>query len=193
MEETPARGDPCFEKTKNLLVGSNTIAAEAAVRALEEIGLNTHLITTTQEGEAKEVGKLAARLARQVREGKGPAAPPAALVLGGETTVKVVGQGKGGRNQELALAAAMEIQGLGDVTVVSFATDGQDGPTEAAGAVATGDTLKRASEKGMDPKEHLTRNDSHGFFEKLGDLLITGPTGTNVADLVFIFVEQCSS
>jgi hydroxypyruvate reductase len=108
-------------------------------------------------------------------------------VLGGETTVTVRGRGRGGRNQELALAAALRIAGLSDVTVVSLATDGNDGPTDAAGALVEGTTLERARQLGLDPYQALADNDSYAFFEQLGDLLLTGPTNTNVNDLVFVF------
>ena len=115
-----------------------------------------------------------------------PPGGPLAIIYGGETTVTVRGDGRGGRNQELALAAALEIEGLEGVVVASFATDGVDGPTAAAGAIATGDTVRRAHQKGLDPYEYLANNDSHTFFADLNDLIITGPTGTNVNDLAFV-------
>jgi hydroxypyruvate reductase len=108
-------------------------------------------------------------------------------VAGGETTVTVRGAGRGGRNQELALAAALSLEGLSDVAVVTLATDGSDGPTDAAGALADGTTVQRARSRGLDPACYLADNDSYSFFQALGDLLITGPTNTNVNDLTFVF------
>ncbi len=116
-----------------------------------------------------------------------PLQRPACIVAGGETTVTLRGRGKGGRNQELALGAAALLAGLPDVALVAFGTDGEDGPTDAAGAVVTGETLQRARALGLDPQAYLQNNDSYAFFSALGDLLITGPTGTNVNDLVFLF------
>jgi len=106
------------------------------------------------------------------------------MIAGGETTVNVHGDGKGGRNQEFALAAAGELAGEGEIAVLAAGTDGVDGPTDSAGAYADGTTLARASSLGLDPGAHLSRNDAYPFFEALGDLVVTGPTGTNVADLV---------
>ena len=128
-----------------------------------------------------------ASLLREVDSAKRPVERPACLVLGGETTVTVNGGGKGGRNQELALSAAIETRGMNDVVVVSLATDGNDGPTDAAGAVATGETASQAAALGLDPVVFLNENDSYRFFDALGDLISTGPTLTNVGDLVFLF------
>jgi hydroxypyruvate reductase len=133
------------------------------------------------------VGRNAAALARDLAEKSSTEKRPACLILAGETTVTVTGNGKGGRNQELALAAAIELAGQENVAVVTLATDGQDGPTDAAGAAVTGDTVSRARSLGLDPSSFLDNNDAYPFFESLGDLLITGPTGTNVADLLFVF------
>ncbi|HEC36064.1 MAG TPA: glycerate kinase, partial [Anaerolineae bacterium] len=111
---------------------------------------------------------------------------PACLVLGGETTVTVQGRGKGGRNQEVALGAALSLDGWEKVMVVALATDGTDGPTDAAGAIVTGQTVARARARGMDPADHLARNDAYPLLAALGDLILTGPTGTNVNDLAFV-------
>ncbi len=187
MVETPTAEDPVFDLVQNIIVGSNTHAAEAAASAARRHGFNAHIVTTTMEGEAREVGGKAAVLARELVEQGKPISRPACLVLGGETTVTVRGTGLGGRNQELALAAAMGIDGLEDVLIVSLATDGEDGPTEAAGGVVTSDTVAMARSKGMDPVRFLENNDSYSFFRALDDLIKTGPTQTNVADLLFIF------
>jgi len=147
------------------------------------------LLTTFLEGEAREVAKAVAALGKEVAFRGVPIAPPACLILGGETTVTVKGKGKGGRNQELALAAAIALEGWENVTVVTLATDGTDGPTDAAGAIVDGTTTRKAAERGLFPLAYLQDNDSYTFFQALGDLLVTGPTNTNVNDLVFVFVK----
>jgi glycerate 2-kinase len=187
IPDTPKPGDPLFDSVRNIIVGSNRHAAEAAVRAARENAMNALLLTNSLEGEAREIGRQAAGLARDMIENSRPLPRPACLVLGGETTVTVRGSGKGGRNQELALSAAVDLGGLKDVLVVAISTDGQDGPTDAAGAVATGETLTRAQELGLDAINYLNNNDSYAFFDTLGDLIRTGPTRTNVADLLFVF------
>jgi hydroxypyruvate reductase len=158
------------------------------------LGFNTLLLSTYVEGEAREVAKVAAALAKGVRAHGDPLPPPACLVWGGETTVTIRGAGKGGRNQELALAAALALEGWPGVLVMALATDGTDGPTDGAGAVATGETVARARTLGLDPRAALTANDSYHFFDALGDLLgdliRTGPTGTNVNDLLFVLVGE---
>ena len=150
-------------------------------------GLNALLLSTFVEGEARQVAQVAAALAKERVAHDRPVVRPACLVWGGETTVTIRGQGKGGRNQELALAAAQALEGLAGVLLLALGTDGTDGPTDAAGAVATGETVARARTLGVDPAAYLRDNDSYHFFEALGDLLQTGPTGTNVNDLLFIF------
>jgi len=129
-------------------------------------------------------------LAKGVRTDNDPLPPPACLVWGGETTVTVRGHGKGGRNQELALSAALALEGWPGVLIMALATDGTDGPTDAAGAVITGCTIGQARELGLDPWAALKTNDSYPFFDQLGDLIQTGPTGTNVNDLLFVLVDR---
>ncbi len=131
-----------------------------------------------------------ARAGRRARDLSSPIAPPAALLAAGETTVVVTGDGRGGRNQELALGAALELDGIDRVLLLAAATDGVDGPTDAAGAVATGSTVRRARGAGLDPEGALERNDTYAIFDALGDLLITGPTGTNVMDLTIVLVAE---
>jgi glycerate 2-kinase len=187
MAETPKEGDAVFATVYNLIVGSNEIAARAALNRARESGFNTQLLSTYVEGEAREVAKVLAAVAKEMAKSGQPIPRPGCLVVGGETTVTITGEGKGGRNQEMALAAALAIEGWEDVMVVALATDGTDGPTDAAGAVATGETVAWAREFGLDPEEYLANNDSYHFFEALGELIVTGPTNTNVNDLTFVF------
>jgi glycerate 2-kinase len=186
LADTPKPGDLIFDRVQTVVVASNELAAEAAVERARAEGLGALLLTTFVEGEAREVAKVVAALAREEAVRGGPLPRPCCLVLGGETVVRVRGQGKGGRNQELALAAAEKLAGL-DAIVASLATDGNDGPTDAAGALADGTTLARARALGLDPHQHLANNDAYHFFAPLGDLLMTGPTNTNVNDLIFVF------
>lgn len=188
IAETPKHGDPIFERTQNLIVASNGIAARAAQRAAKEQGLHTLLLSTYVEGEAREVARVLAAIAKEIVASATPLAPPACVIAGGETTVTVRGQGKGGRNQEMALMAALQLDGLDDAAIVCLATDGTDGPTDASGAIADGTTLRRARALNLDARAFLERNDSYYYFEALGDLLMTGPTNTNVNDLLFVFV-----
>ena len=188
VEETPKDGDAAFERTYNLIIGSNRQAALAAVEKAQELGFNALLLTTYLEGEAREVAKVLAALAKEVVQYGQPVSLPACLVLGGETTVTIKGEGKGGRNQEMALASALAIEGMEDILILCAATDGSDGPTDAAGAIAEGDTVARARELGLDARAYLANNDSYHFFQALGDLIITGPTNTNVNDLAMVFV-----
>jgi glycerate 2-kinase len=187
LPDTPKAGSEFLTRVHNVIVGSNRLAAEAAVREARARGLDALLLSTFVEGEAREVARVAAALAKELVTYDRPVPRPACLVWGGETTVTVDGQGKGGRNQELALAAAVSMQGLPDVVLVALGTDGTDGPTDAAGAVATGDTIARAQVRGLDPLAHLADNDAYPFFDALGDLIRTGPTGTNVNDLLLLF------
>jgi len=188
VPETPKAGDPIFARTYNLVVGSNEIAARAAIARARELGFNTLLLSTFVEGEAREVGRVFAAVAKEIVHSGQPVPRPACVVAGGETTVTIRGQGKGGRNQELALAAALEIAGLEEAMVIGLATDGTDGPTDAAGALADGTTIQRAQARELDAARSLADNDSYHFFEVLGDLIITGPTNTNVNDLTFVLV-----
>ena len=187
VAETPKPGDAVFARVQNIIVGSNEIAAQAAVSEARKQGFNALLLSTYVEGEAREVARVFAGIAKGMVEHGWPLKPPACLVAGGETTVTIRGTGKGGRNQELALAAALAIDGWENVAVVGLATDGSDGPTDAAGAIAWGDTVARARELGLDAAAYLANNDAYHFFQALDDLIITGPTNTNVNDLIFVF------
>ena len=190
VEETLKPGDMRFERVQNLIVASNAQAAEAALAVARTEGFNTLLLTTYLQGEAREVGRVLAAVARELAAAGRPLPGPACIVAGGETTVTLRGNGMGGRNQELALAAVADLAGLPGIALVTLATDGGDGPTNAAGAVVTGATLQRARQRGLDPHTYLARNDAYPFFDALGDLLRPGPTQTNVNDLVFMFNLQ---
>lgn len=171
-------------KVENRLIASNRLAAEAAIEKARHLGFAVTFLGDDWQGEARDVG---ARFAHLLVEHKNEHRnqEPRCFVAGGETTVTVRGQGKGGRNQELALAAAMTLAGYPHIVVSTFATDGVDGPTDAAGAIATGDTLARATQLGLSAQHHLDENNATPFFDALGDLVITGPTGTNVNDVLF--------
>jgi len=188
FSETPKPGDAAFDRVQHLLIGSNRLAAMAACEKARELGYNTLLLSTYVEGEAREVAKVAAALAKGIRNHGDPLLPPACLVWGGETTVTIRGNGKGGRNQELALAAALALDGWPGICLMALATDGTDGPTDAGGAVITGETAAHARALGVDPWAALESNDSYSFFDTTGGIIRTGPTGTNVNDLLFLLV-----
>jgi glycerate 2-kinase len=195
LPETPKPGDPLFNGVNNLIIGSNRQAAEAAREQAAREGYHALILTNRLSGEARSAGRALAALAHQLLHPVGSAPPPglierpACLIAGGETTVTIRGDGLGGRNQELALAAVAPLSGLRGAALVTLATDGGDGPTPAAGAVVTSETHKRALDMGLDPQDFLDRNDSYHFFLSLDDLLKTGPTLTNVNDLVFLFLQ----
>lgn len=189
IPETPKANDDAFNKVHNIIVGNNRTASLAAYKHLDSAGLNAVLLTSTLEGEARCVGAVLASIAREVSSSGNPVQKPAGIVAGGETTVTVTGKGVGGRNQELALAAALKLDGMDGVVVASASTDGVDGPTDAAGAIADGKTLVRARKMGLTPEEYLADNDSYNFFSQLGDLILTGPTGTNVNDVSTMIVR----
>jgi len=187
IPETPKEGDRSLVDVLNVIIGDNLQAAQTALQQAQEEGFNTMLLTTSLQGEARQAGPFLASIARQVASSSQPVARPACIVAGGETTVTVTGSGMGGRNQELALSAVTDLSDLPDIALVTLATDGGDGPTDAAGAIVTGETLQRARQLDLDPIDFLNRNDAYHFFEQLGDLLKPGPTQTNVNDLSFIF------
>ncbi len=185
ISETPKPGDPIFEKVHNIIIASNIVSLRAMAKRARDIGLNTLILTSYLEGEAREVGKVLASIIKEVYAHDLPINKPAALIAGGETTVTVRGRGKGGRNQELALSAARAISGLKGTVLASIGSDGIDGVTDAAGALVDGYTVTRALEKGLKPEDYLLENDSFTFFKRLGGSLIyTGPTGTNVNDFI---------
>jgi hydroxypyruvate reductase len=181
--ETPKAGEPIFAKTQNLIVASNRQAIEAAKTEAEKLGYRALMLSTFIEGETREVARVHAAIAKEIRASGHPLPPPACVITGGETTVTLRGKGLGGRNQEFVLAAAMDMAELKDAVILSVGTDGTDGPTDAAGAIGDGETVKRAKTLNMNPQVFLANNDAYRFFEKLSDLVITGPTNTNVMDL----------
>jgi len=183
IPETPKPGDPVFDGVHNVLVASNSLAVSEAERVLRESGLNVVNLGSYIEGEARHVGKAIAGVIQAIEIQGVPTSTPAALVGGGETTVRVVGSGRGGRNQELVLGAVEKLAGLQGVALLSIGTDGIDGVTDAAGAVVDGRSLERAISLGLKPSDYLKQNNSYEFFRRLGDLIFTGPTYTNVMDL----------
>jgi len=183
-EQEPLKPDhPIFDRVQNVIIGDNKLAARAALDQAGREGFQAEILTNELQGEARDVGR---DLARRLRVDSARRPHPFCWIAGGETTVTLRGNGKGGRNQELALAAVAELAGVEAVILISLATDGDDGPTDAAGAVVTGESARRAQALGLDAADHLARNDAYPFFDALADLLKTGPTGTNVNDLVFL-------
>jgi glycerate 2-kinase len=188
IPETPKASDKAFKKVYNVIIGNNRFASQAVCEHLGSAGLNTLLLTATLEGEARHIGVMLASIAREVTISGNPVPKPAGIIAGGETTVTVTGKGLGGRNQEIALAAASKIGGIDGVVVASLSTDGVDGPTDAAGAIADGKTIPRAAEMNLNSEKFLAENNSYNFFSELNDLIFTGPTGTNVNDVSVIVV-----
>ena len=187
--ETPKKGDPIFENSNYFVIGNNLLALRAAAAKAEELGYRPFILSSYIEGEAREVAIFHSAIIKELLGSGNPIPPPACLISGGETTVTVKGSGIGGRNLEFVLQLAMEINGLPGVTVLSAGTDGIDGNSDAAGALADGETVSRAIQRGLSPQSFLDNNDSYTFFRELGDLIITGPTETNVLD-VRIMVEE---
>ena len=184
LPETPKPADPIFKRVRNTIIGSNRMALAAAARRARTLGLRTLLLSSEVQGETREIGRMYAAIAREIVRTGHPIRPPACVISGGETTVTLKEDGLGGRNQELVLSAALDIAGLLNTVVFSAGTDGIDGPTDAAGALADGDTLRRKP----DARAYLDRNDSYHYFETLGDLVSTGPTHTNVMDVHLVLV-----
>lgn len=188
VEDTPKPGDAVFQQCSQVLVGTNLQALKAAGREAQRLGYRPLILSSKAQGEAREVATFYTAIAKEILGSNHPIQPPACVLCGGETTVTLLGDGRGGRNQEFALAAALAIEGYDPVVVLSGGTDGTDGPTDAAGAVADGETVARARKKGMDARDFLRRNDSYHFFQRLDDLIITGPTRTNVMDIYMLLV-----
>lgn len=188
IPDTPKPGDKVFSKTYNVIVGNNRSVALAACKRAKCLGFNSLLLSSMIEGQARHVGTAYAGIMKEILNSNNPLSKPAVVVAGGETTVTVTGPGKGGRNQELVLSASLKIEGYRGVAIASIGTDGIDGPTDAAGAIADGQTTKRTFNEGLDAREFLMNNDSYAFFSKLDDLIFTGPTGTNVNDLAVMVI-----
>jgi glycerate 2-kinase len=184
IPETPKQGERIFTRVRNVIIGSNRLAVDAAAARARELGFRTMVLSTFVEGETREIARMHAAIAKEIVHAGRPLKPPACVVTGGETTVTLRGDGLGGRNQEFVLSAAIDISCLPNTVVFSAGTDGSDGPTCAAGAIADGRTLERNPHA----PEFLARNDSYRYFEGLGDLVVTGPTHTNVMDVRLILV-----
>ena len=187
IEETPKPFDAAFHRASAHVVAGNGDALRGAAREAERLGYRARIVADDLEGEASSVGEQVGLLVRGTLTEHPDG--PVALLLGGETTVTVNGRGRGGRNQELALALAMEIEGVAGVLAASLGTDGTDGPTDAAGAFADGGTVRRGEAAGLDARAALRRNDAYPFLRAAGDLIVTGPTGTNVNDLVLVLID----
>ena len=189
IEETPKPGDVAFEKVHHILIGSNILALRAAGEEASSYGLNTLILSSSIIGETREVARFHSAIAKEIISSGNPMARPACIISGGETTVTIKGHGLGGRNQEFALAVALEISGIKKVVLLSGGTDGTDGPTDASGAITDHTTISRARSMGLDGKAYLENNNAYPFFKTLGDLVITGPTHTNVMDVRILLVD----
>jgi len=187
-DETPKPGDERLARARFRLVATARMALEAAARAAADAGVAPLILDDAIQGEARAVGAAHAAVALQAAAGNGPVKPPCVILSGGETTVTVRGHGRGGNNTEFLLALAVALQGHPRISAIACDTDGIDGTQDNAGAVVTPDTLQRAARLGLDPAAFLADNDSHGFFAALEDLVITGPTGTNVSDFRAIYI-----
>jgi glycerate-2-kinase len=191
IPETPKEGEKAFENVDNIIVGSNKIALEAARNKAESYGFGADIISSELSGEAREVGRWLGEKALNARDAlhKTGKEERICYISGGETTVTVKGKGRGGRNTELALAAAIALEEEDGVTILSAGTDGTDGPTDGAGAIVDGKSIKKARNLKLNPEAFLNNNDSYTLFKETGDLFITGPTGTNVMDIQIALIE----
>ena len=185
VPDTPKTPNPRID---HFLAASNIKALEKAKQTAVSYGIPAHIMTSRLHGEAREAAKAIAALGREIMASGNPFSPPVCLLFGGETTVTLRGDGRGGRNQELCLAVLKEMAGSDGWVFLSAGTDGIDGHSDAAGAVVDGSTLQTAREKDLSIDAYLARNDSNGFFKQTGDLVITGPTGTNVMDLAILYI-----
>ncbi len=189
IAETPKKGDQAFLRTHNVIVGNNLKSLKAASQKATQLGYNTLILSSMIEGETRDAAQFHAFVGKEILRSCNPVSSPACIISGGETTVTIRGSGLGGRNQEFALASAIEIDALKNTVVLSAGSDGTDGPTDAAGAFSDSSTVKRAKKKKMNPFAYLENNDSYHFFKKLDDLIVTGPTNTNVMDIRIMLVE----
>lgn len=189
LPETPKPIDALFENTSNIIIADNLSALQAAGKKGRAFGLRPVVLSSSVTGNTRETAVFFASVLKEIKNSGNPVKPPACVLMGGETTLKVTGKGLGGRNQEFALALVAALKSAPGIYALSAGTDGTDGPTEAAGAYALPDTLQRAQMLGLDPARHLAQNDSYHFFKSVDGLFITGPTGTNVMDMVIGIVE----
>jgi hydroxypyruvate reductase len=188
--ETPKSGTHVWTHTRHCIIGNNLQSIEAAAGEARRLGYAPLILSSRIEGDTRCAAHLHAAIAREVLASGHPLPAPVCLLSGGETTVTVRGTGKGGRNQEFALAAALAIDGARRTVVLSAGTDGGDGPTDAAGAIVDHASARRARDRGLDPRAYLDNNDSYTFFKRSGELLITGPTRTNVMDLHVVLIQS---
>ena len=189
-EETIKPGATLFDHVENHIIGSISDALNAAEKKAAQLGFNPLVLASAIQGEAKEVAKVLVSMAKEVRRSNRPVSFPGCLLSGGETTVTLRGEGTGGRNMELALAAGIELADTPGTLLLSAGTDGTDGPTDAAGAFADHRTVSRAKALNLSARKHLAENDAYPFFHALGDLLVTGPTRTNVMDLQILLIGE---
>jgi len=189
IKDTPKSSNAAFGKNIELVISSNKKALETAQQTARYLGYKVQILSSQLIGEAKEVGPKLVEQARKLAASQKPGDKPWMLLAGGETTVTLTGTGKGGRNQEMTLAAAIAMEGIDNITFASIGTDGTDGPTDAAGAIADGSTIDRGKINGLDANNYLANNDSYNYFKTTGDLIKTGPTGTNVMDIQVLIVE----
>lgn len=189
LPETPKPKDALFENTANIIIADNLSALLAAGKKARDFGLKPFILSSLMTGNTREAACFFASVLKEIKNSGNPAKPPACVLMGGETTLQVTGKGRGGRNQEFALALAAALKGEQGIYALSAGTDGTDGPTEAAGAYALPDTLSRAEALRLEPVKYLAQNDSYNFFKRIDGLFITGPTGTNVMDIVIGIVE----
>ncbi len=188
--ETLKPGDPRFERVEHCLVGTNLMALEAAARAAEQVGFKPLILSSAMQGNPADLARFLAAISLEVIKSGHPLKPPCCLICGGETTVVVRGDGLGGRNQEMSLWFALQSENWGQLPILfaSLATDGIDGFTEAAGAWSDPSTAEMGRSRGLSVRQHLRRNDSYNFFRQIGNLIVTGPTGTNVMDLQLVLI-----
>lgn len=189
IPESPKPGSPAFRRASNIIVADNLWALQSAAKAARAAGLHTIVLSSTVAGNTRETAAFLASVLKEIKNSGNPVKRPACVLIGGETTLVVTGKGLGGRNQEFALALAVALDGKKGVYALAAGTDGTDGPTDAAGAYVSPESLKKAAALGLDPLKFLSRNDSYNFFKKAGGLFVTGPTGTNVMDIVIGMVE----
>ncbi len=189
VKDTPKPGDEIFRNVSTFIVGNNRVALQAIEKKARSLGFNTMILSTYIEGEARHIGTVLASIAREMFYFNKPVEKPAFMIAGGETTVTVVGSGSGGRNQELALSSAFRIQGLEGIVIASVGTDGIDGYSKAAGGIVDSNTIDRALQNGLEPRALLANNDSGSFFKGISDSIQTGPTGTNVNDVMVIAIS----
>ena len=180
IPETPKK----LDNVKSVIIGSVSLVCKHAIEKARELGYKTLFLTSTLNCEASEAGRFLAEILKEIRRSSNPVSPPCMIILGGETIVHVRGNGKGGRCQELALSASISIRGMDKTVIAAAGTDGTDGPTDAAGGIVDGDSFNRMLSNGIDPEKYLANNDSYNALKASGDLIMTGPTGTNVNDLI---------